>query len=88
MPYSKPNNNQEVLFGEKESWSEEWVGMPEYSQKNLLPNFSVRINFLTAEDFKLFSKLVDQTITTKTKSIWFPEQKATNLSKLSYVNKT
>lgn len=85
MPYAKPNKEQEVLFGEQESWKEEWQGMPEFEQQNLLPTYSVRVNFASYEDLQRFSKLMQQTITTKTQSIWFPKQEREMLSNKRYV---
>lgn len=86
MPYAKPNTKQVTLFGEQESWREEWQGMPEYVQDNLLPNFSVRVNFSSVDDLKAFAELVGQPITTQTKSIWFPVQQKAELNKYVYVN--
>ena len=85
MPYAKPNKNQDVLFGEQEAWREEWQGMPEFEQKNLLPEYSVRVNFSTYEDLQKFAASLGQVISTKTKSIWFPKQKKENLSGKRYV---
>lgn len=85
MPYAKPNKEQEVLFGEQESWKEEWQGMPEFEQQNLLPTYSVRVNFASYEDLQKFSELMQQTITTKTQSIWFPKQHRELLSNKRYV---
>lgn len=86
MPYGKPNNDQSNLFGENEDWKEEWKGMPEYVQENLLPAFSVRVNFATIEDLREFAELVNQHLTTKTQSIWFPEQDRAKLSDKRYVD--
>jgi hypothetical protein len=69
MPYAKPNKKQDVLFGEQEEWREEWQGMPEFEQENLLPEYSVRVNFATYEDLQKFAALVEQIISTKTQSI-------------------
>ena len=85
MPYAKPNKKQDVLFGEQEEWREEWQGMPEFEQKNLLPEYSVRVNFATYEDLQKFAALVEQIISTKTQSIWFPKQEKENLSNKRYV---
>jgi hypothetical protein len=85
MPYAKPNKKQDVLFGEQEEWREEWQGMPEFSQENLLPEYSVRVNFVTYEDLQKFASLVEQVISTKTPSIWFPKQEKENLSNKRYV---
>lgn len=54
-------------------WEKEWVGMPEFVQEDLLPKFSVKVNFETEADMYAFAKLVNQKITFKTQSIWFPK---------------
>ena len=86
MPYAKPNESQSLLFGEKEAWKEEWDGMPEFEQKNLLPEYSVRINFSSVEDLRKFAELINQPLTTKTSSIWFPAQTKADLSSKVYVD--
>jgi hypothetical protein len=86
MPYAKPNEAQNLLFGEKEAWREEWDGMPEFEQKNLLPEYSVRVNFSCVEDLKKFAELINQPLTTKTSSIWFPVQTKADLASKVYVD--
>lgn len=54
-------------------WEKEWVGMPEFIQNDLEAKFSVRVNFETETDMYEFAKLVNQKITFKTQSIWFPK---------------
>lgn len=54
-------------------WEKEWVGMPEFVQNDLEPKFSLRVNFETEADMYAFAKLVEQKITFKTQSIWFPK---------------
>lgn len=88
MPYAKPNDDQHVLFGEKEPWRDEWIGMPEYEQKNLLPVYSVRVNFNSYESLQEFAKLIEQTITTKTSSVWYPVQEKASLANKRYVDET
>jgi hypothetical protein len=62
--------------------------MPEFDQKNLLPEYSVRVNFACIEDLNKFAELIQQPLTTKTSSIWFPAQtKAVLLNKV-YVDET
>ena len=58
---------------EVNDWQQHWVGMPEYEQENLSPYKTLKINFRNEEDVKKFSELLQQNITDKTKSIWFPE---------------
>ena len=86
MPYAKLNTSQETLFGETEQWKDEWQGMTEFDQKNLLPEYSVRINFSCVEDLQEFAKLIGQSITTKTPSVWFPKQEKETLSNKRYVD--
>jgi len=88
MPYAKPNKQQITLFGEQEPWRDEWQGMPEYAQENLLPEYSVRINFASAKDLQHFANLIGQSLTTKTQSVWFPAQQKSNLNKFVYVDET
>ena len=86
MPYAKPNKKQEVLFGEQESWREEWAGMPEYEQNNLLPVYFLRVNFDSVESLQAFAKLIGQTVTTKTNSVWYPAQDKATLADKRYVD--
>lgn len=51
---------------------DEWVGMPEFVQEKKEPFTKITIRFETEEDLKAFAKLIDQNLTPKTKSIWFP----------------
>lgn len=86
MPYAKPNTSQTTLFDEQEGWESEWQDMPEFRQENLLPEFSVRVNFSSIEDLTAFAQLVGQPITSKTQSIWYPPQQRASLSKKKYVD--
>lgn len=55
------------------AWEKEWVGMPEFKQLDMEPWKSIVINFETEKDMLDFAKLVDQKITFKTPSIWWPK---------------
>lgn len=67
------------LFGgllqqpEEEAWREHWKGMPEFKQLDAEPWKSVVVHFETEKDMLDFAKLMDQRITFKTPSIWFPK---------------
>ena len=54
----------------------EWEGMPEFEQEDLGAKYSIKINFLNEADLGEFAKLLGQRLTTKTKSVWYPAQKA------------
>lgn len=88
MPYGKPNDSQQFLFGEQESWREEWEGMPEYKQKNLLSVYSLRVNFNSVESLQAFAKLIGQSITTKTSSVWYPSQEKVTQADKRYIDET
>ena len=64
---------QESFFGEPDSWwVEHWQGMPEFVQDKQEPFACINMRFETEQDLKEFAKLINQTLTSKTKSIWFP----------------
>jgi hypothetical protein len=50
----------------------EWVGMPEYASDNQGPYRQIVISFNNDESVREFAELLGQTITNKTKSLWFP----------------
>lgn len=49
-----------------------WKGMPEYVVENLEPRKQLIINFRSEEDMIKFGELVEQKLTPKTKSVWWP----------------
>jgi len=51
----------------------EWSGMPEFNNDDLSPKRQIIISFKKDEDVELFAKLINQELTTKTKSVWFPK---------------
>ena len=64
---------QESFFGEPDSWwVEHWQGMPEFVQDKQEPFACINMRFETEQDLKEFANLINQTLTSKTKSIWFP----------------
>tara|TARA_R110000824_G_scaffold41370_3_gene123168 strand:+ start:397 stop:648 length:252 start_codon:yes stop_codon:yes gene_type:complete len=74
MNKKKQTNLFEEL-GVEENWREEWQDMPEFVQKDKEPLQKIIVSFASLEDVKEFGKLINQNLTYKTKSIWFPEVK-------------
>jgi hypothetical protein len=72
------------LFENTEEWKNEWISMPEFIQeKTNKPFTQITIRFKNEQDLKDFSKLINQNLTKKTKSIWFPEiERGLNANKL------
>jgi len=79
---TEKNKVQKSIFEDTETWKEEWKDMPEFIRSDLDALECVIVNFNTVEDRMAFAKLVDQQITSNTKSIWYPKQKiADNINK-------
>ena len=53
---------------------DEWIGMPELSQEDVGAVKSIKVNFESFEDMTAFALLLRQSITKKTKSIWYPKK--------------
>lgn len=58
------------LFGNVQ---DEWNEMPEFVQPKQEPYAKIIVRFETEQDLKDFSVLVNQMLTKKTKSMWYPE---------------
>lgn len=61
--------------GDGVDYNEAWKGMPEFEHKDLTSFHSVHVHFSSIDDIRAFADLVGQTVTEKTKSIWYPKQK-------------
>jgi hypothetical protein len=63
------------VFGEiiEEDWEKEWKEMPECIMEDLTAERQIIVNFKNITDAREFGKLINQTITERTKSIWFPQ---------------
>lgn len=75
---------QQNKIEDNEAWRKEWEGMPEFEQKDLGAEYSVIVSFKTFEDLVAFSKLVDQKITIRTQSIWYPKQELDIVKDIRY----
>jgi hypothetical protein len=64
----------------------EWVGMPEFVQEEKKPYKELIVRFETEEHYKDFAKLLNQSLTLKTKSIWHPFKSHWGLNKKVYKN--
>lgn len=50
-----------------------WAGMPEFIQDKQEPYSKIIIRFRSEKDLQEFAELVDQALTAKTQSMWYPE---------------
>jgi hypothetical protein len=66
----------------------EWQGMPEYNQNDLTSYKQIIVHFDCEEDIRAFEKLIGRKITTKTRSIWYPEAKIGHFADKRYVDES
>lgn len=57
----------------------EWQGMPEFHQEDKTAFKSIIVHFDSHDNVKNFAELVAQTITDKTKFIWYPKKERADL---------
>jgi len=74
------------LFEELKESFNEWKDMPEFIQEKQEPFAKIIIRFETKENLQEFSKLINQKLTEKTKSIWFPFKSHWGLTKKRWVD--
>jgi hypothetical protein len=67
------SNNLFILSGqEDERTPYDWDDMPEFVQDEKEAYAVIKVRIRNEEDLQEFIKLMDQNITPKTKSIWYP----------------
>lgn len=88
IPVIVPNDNieQPVLLETGEWWEEHWKQMPEYKSEDLMPFKTIYVHFENRKNMEDFAKLLKQTITLETQSIWYPELEIQDLMKKKYVD--
>jgi len=69
----------------KNSWEKHWQDMPEFDQEENKTYKTISVHFRTKEDYDAFAKLVEQNITDRTKSIWYPKLEITKNSLLRWI---
>jgi len=59
---------------EKTILHEHWIDMPEFIQEKQKPFAQIIVRFESENDLNEFAKMINQKLTTKTKSIWHPHK--------------
>ena len=78
---------QDSLFPEFENEIEkEWKEMPEFIQDNQQPIKQLIISFKNWDDYKVFAKIIEQPLTAKTQSVWFPKAEIETYADKCYVD--
>jgi hypothetical protein len=66
----------------------EWKQMPELNQSDLTPLRQIIISFKTEVDIQKFSELIGQTITPKTRSVWYPKAEIETMMDKVYISES
>jgi hypothetical protein len=62
-----------------------WQGMPEFNQPDNSAHRQIIVSFEDDAGVEEFAKLLKQTITKKTKSLWFPYRAKNNVTDLFWI---
>ena len=68
-----------------DDWRDHWRGMPEYIAEDLTSARKIIVHFRNDEDVAAFAEAIDQRITSKQKSLWFPEMPMRRKAHLRYL---
>lgn len=61
---------------------DEWRDMPEFEQESKKDYHTIKVCFRNEHDMNLFSEILQQTITDKTTSVYYPKQERRNLKNI------
>jgi predicted metal-dependent HD superfamily phosphohydrolase len=76
----------EVKEAPTNDWNKHWKGMPEFENKENSYFHTVKVHFKCEEDYKAFAKLVEQNLTMKTKSMWYPKYERLVPSEFAWID--
>ena len=62
----------------------EWDNMPDFSQEDKTPDSTIYVHFENDSDRQDFAKLIGQSITEKTKTLWYPQQEQMDTKNKAY----
>lgn len=79
---------QTKLFDEENFYEEHWNDMPEFHQEDLTSYRKIIVHFRNDEDVEEFAKLVDQKITPKLPSLWFPKMDKRIRTNKAYIDES
>lgn len=74
-PQSSPAGDNEQVIETDANVNNEYHDMPEYEQESI-DNFRIIVHFRSIEDKLKFSSILEQSITEKTNSLWFPKMES------------
>jgi hypothetical protein len=80
----KKLNNPLFEIDDADEYETEWRGMPEFNQPDNGAFRQIIISFDDQAGVDAFAKLIGQSLTDKTKSIWFPPRPMNRVADLFY----
>jgi hypothetical protein len=80
----KKISNPLFEIDDREEWEIEWRGLPEFNQPDNGAFRQIIVSFEDQEGVDKFAKLIGQTLTEKTKSVWFPDRPINKVVDLFY----
>lgn len=84
MATKKKLNNPLFEIDDADEYETEWRGMPEFNQPDNGAFRQIIISFDDQAGVDKFAKLIGQSLTDKTKSIWFPPRPMNKVADLFY----
>lgn len=84
MAKKKLNNPLFEIDDDLEEWEIEWRGMPEFNQPDNGAFRQIIVSFDDQAGVDKFASLIGQSLTSKTKSLWFPERPINRVVDLFY----
>ena len=72
----------------KEEWKEHWKDMPEFIMDDQTSKRKIIVHFRNEEDVQAFSELINQKITPKQKSLWFPYMEKRRYADKRYIDES
>lgn len=78
------NRNMNLENENKTIQEQEWLDMPEFIQEDMTSKRKIIIHFRNDEDVANFARIINQTITPKQKSTWFPFMENRKCAHLRY----
>lgn len=76
------------IFPREVNYDEEWQGMPEFHQEDKTAFQLIHIHFKTQRDVDSFAELINQNITAKTRSIWYPRVDVEHFIDKAYIDES
>ena len=84
MATKKKLNNPLFEIDDADEYETEWRGMPEFNQPDNGAFRQIIISFDDQAGVDKFAKLIGQSLTDKTKSVWFPPRPMNKVADLFY----